>query len=122
MLDDDKVEIVKRKDAKHGWFYNYGVDDLGVYERVIIDRASLSVAVDRMDKNYWVEEPFLGQRDFFYVEKSDIAALEAGKTRNLRTAFVRHNFWLSKAWAPWTRFSSNFSAWSYKSAFKKETA
>ena len=108
---------MKRREAKHNWLCNYGVDDLGVYERVIIDRSALSVAVDRLDANYWHAEPFLGQRDLFYVEKKDIAALEDGKAK-FRTAFVRHNFWMSKMWAPWTRFSSNFYAWSYKSAFK----
>ena len=120
MLSDDKVEIVKRHETSKPWFWTWGVDQEGVYERVIIDRAQLSVAVDRMDANYRIDEPFLGQRDFFYVENKDLEAARAGKTTTARTAFVRHNFWLHKLWVPYTKFASNFSAWSYSSAFKKQ--
>ena len=71
MLNDDTVEIIKRHETKLPWFWTWGADQTGVYERVIIDRSKLSVAVDRMDANYWIPEPFLGQRDLFYVENAD---------------------------------------------------
>ena len=60
MLDNDRVEIVKRVDQNRGMFYNWGFDQKGLYERVIINRREFSVAVDRMDANWWIKEPFLG--------------------------------------------------------------
>ena len=78
----------------------------------------MSVAVDRMDANYWISEPFLGQRDLFYVENADQKAAAEGKATSARTAFVRHDFWLHKLWVPYAKVYSNFSAMSYKSAFK----
>ena len=74
-----------------------------------------------MDSNYWIPEPFLGQRDFFYVEKRDYEAIKSGEKKNYVTAFVRHAFWLNKLWVPYTKVWSNFSAMSYKRAFKNET-
>ena len=121
MLNDDQVEIIKRHEAKLPWFWSWGADQQGIYERVIIDRSKLSVSVDRMDANYWISEPFLGQRDLFYVENADQKAAAEGKSTSARTAFVRHNFWMHKLWVPYTKVYSNFSAMSYKSAFKGQT-
>ena len=41
MLGDDKVEIVKRHDISLPFAFTWGRDQLGVYERVIIDRSQL---------------------------------------------------------------------------------
>ena len=78
MIDADTIEVVKRNDQNKGFFYNMGADQQGVYERVIINRNDKSVAVDRMDINWWIPEPFLAQRDLFYVDKKDAAE---GKNR-----------------------------------------
>ena len=121
MLDDDKVEIVYRYDVRKPWFFAWGRDQLGLFERVTVDREELSVSVDRMDANYWIPEPFLGQRDFFYVEKRDYEAIKEGTRANYRTAFVRHAFWQNKLWVPYTKFATYFSAGSYKRAFARET-
>ena len=94
-----------------------GCDQLGLYERVIINRKEATVAVDRMDANWWIPEPFLGQRDLFYVEKKDKKAMKEGKQSNPRLAFVRHNFWLPKVYKFQTVFFSSFSASSYRRAF-----
>ena len=81
-LDDDTVEIVKRNAyPKRSWFYTWGCDNKNLYQRVIINRADCSVAVDRLDENYYIETPFLAQRDLFYVEKKDIAEMKAGNVR-----------------------------------------
>ena len=106
MLDAGKLEIVYRYDVKKPWFFTWGRDQLGVFERVIIDREELSVSVDRMDANYWIPEPFLGQRDMFYVEKRDYEAISSGEKKNFRTAFVRHGFWMNKLWVPYTKFAT----------------
>ena len=60
MLDENTVEIIKRKDMNRSFGYNLGFDQKGLYERVIINRKDSSVAVDRMDANWWIPEPFLG--------------------------------------------------------------
>ena len=86
-----------------------------MYERVIINRKEPSVAVDRMDINWWLPEPFLGQRDLFYVEnREDILT---GKAKNSKLAFVRHCFWYHKIYKMHTMVWSNFSSMSYKRAF-----
>ena len=90
MVDADTIEIVKRHDQNKGFFYKFGHDQQGVYERVIINRNDKSVAVDRMDINWWIAEPFLAQRDLFYIDKKD-----AAEDKN-RISFVRHNYWLPK--------------------------
>ena len=59
MIDADTVEIIKRKDQNRGFFYNMGYDQEGIYERVIINRKENTVAVDRMDANWWITGPFL---------------------------------------------------------------
>ena len=69
MLDDDTVEIVKRNEKpSRSWFYTWGSDNTNLYERVIVNRSECSVAIDRLDSNYYIDAPFLGQRDHFYVE------------------------------------------------------
>ena len=120
-LDDDTVEIIKRNDhPSRSWFYTWGFDNTNLYQRVILNRSDCSVAVDRLDSNYNIEGPFLGQRDLFYVEKADMTKMKAGEVRYPNLSFIRHNFWMSKFDAPWAKFSSNFSAMSYGSAFGKE--
>ena len=64
-----------------------GFDQRGIFERVTINRKDQSTAIDRMDINWWISEPFIGRRDLFFPDpKSD------GK----KLTFVRHNFWLHK--------------------------
>ena len=111
MIDADTVEIVKRRDVNKSFMYkNFGLDQTGFYERVIINRKDNSVAVDRMDSNWWISEPFLGQRDLFYVDSENQEKL----------TFVRHNFWLHKIYKVPTSVWSNLSAMSYRKAFKAE--
>ncbi len=81
---------------------------------MIINRKEHSVAIDRMDANYWIPEPFLGQRDLFYIDKKDAQAILDGSAKHSRVSFVRHNFWLHKLQKPCAVFWSNFSAYSYK--------
>ena len=120
-VDEDTVEIIKRRDAKPSLLYKLGFDQFGVFERVTINRKDFSVSVDRIDRNWRIPEPFLGQRDLFYVDKQDVEALQEGSAKGLRLTFVRHNFWLNKLLKCPTVTLSNFSAWSYKKAFLKET-
>ena len=99
MIDDNTVEIVKRNPTP-GLFkrnfrhinYRLGRDSLNEYTRVTINRLENTVSVDRMDKNFWISGPFLGQRDLFYVDNRE--EIEAGG--NSRLSFVRHNFWYHK--------------------------
>ena len=97
-----------------------GLDQTDLYERVTIDRKANTVTVDRIDSNWWIKEPFLGQRDLFYIEKADKEAILNGTAKNSRLAFVRHNFWLHKIFKTQTVLWSNFSAMSYKRAFKDQ--
>ena len=96
MLDNDTVQIIKRRAQNRGFFYNLGFDQRGLYERVIINRADNTVSIDRIDGNWWKEQPFLGQRDYFYIESADRQAILDGSAKSSRLAFVRHNFWLHK--------------------------
>ena len=81
-----------------------------MYERVIINRKERTTCVDRIDENPWMDEPFLGRRDLFYVEQR-----EGGPER---LTFVRHDFWRHTLAKFPAQLWSNFSAMSYKSAFK----
>ena len=99
-----------------------GFDQTGLFERVIINRAENSVAIDRIDANTWTEKPFLGQRDYFYIETDDRKAILDGTAKSSRLAFVRHNFWLHKIFKLETNLWSNYSAWQYKRAFKGQDA
>ena len=118
-IDEDTVEIIKRRDdSSRPWFYKWGADKLGLYERVIINRKECTVAVDRMDENYRIKGAFLGRRDYFYVEQADKEAILNMAGKQERLAFVRHDFWLHKMWKLPTVLASNFSAPRYKSAFK----
>ena len=74
-----------------------------------------------MDANWWISEPFLGQRDLFYIDAEDREAIE-NKDINYRPklTFVRHNFWLHKIYKVPTSVWSNLSAMSYKKAFRAE--
>ena len=84
---------------------------------MIIDRKAATVAVDRMDANWWIAEPFLAQRDWFYVESKDKQAILEGKPVKQRLAFVRHNYWIPKINSFTAFYFSSFSAGSYKRAF-----
>ena len=118
-IDADTVEVIKRRDdSGKPWFYKWGTDKLGTYERVIINRRECTVAVDRMDENYRIKGPFLGRRDYFYVEQADKEAILNLTAKQERLAFVRHDFWLHKVWKLPTVLWSNLSAPSYRSAFK----
>ena len=114
-IDADTVEIVKRKQTKPGFLFRYlGVDQQDFYERVTINRKDQSTAIDRMDGNWWHADPFIGRRDLFYPEQRE------GKTEQL--AFVRHNFWVHKLTSCNLKFTSHWSAWSYKRSFGKTAA
>lgn len=89
-----------------------GQDQAGLYERVTINRKEKSVAVDRMDGNWWHAKPFIGRRDLFYIENRDGTSHADGQL-----TFVRHEFWLSTMHKFSNQFASNFSSWSYKRAF-----
>ena len=60
----------------------------------------MTTAVDRIDANYWIPEPFLGRRDLFMPDSKNPKAL----------SFVRHDLWVKKIIAPKIRFLTNFSA------------
>ena len=117
-VDDNTVQIIKRRDQKRSFFYNLGFDQRGLYERVTINRADNSVAVDRIDGNWWHEQPFLGQRDLFYLTNSDREAIMNGTAKNPRLTFVQHNFWQHKIHKLETNLWSNWNAWSYRRAFR----
>ena len=122
MIDNDTVEIIKRVDQNKSWRYKWGFDQLGLYERVTINRKDNTVSIDRLDANWWIAQPFLGQRDHFYIERSDKDAILSGSSsnKNNKLAFVRHNFWLHKVFKLNTVVQSNFSAKSYRRAFASE--
>ena len=84
---------------------------MGLYERVIINRKEGTTVVDRIDANWWIAEPFLGQRDLFYTETRENCAP--------KTAFVRHNFWMWKPDAMLNQLTTHFTSLSYSSAFNR---
>ena len=90
-------------------FKYLGSDQRGLYERVIINRKEQTTAVDRIDANFWFDDPFLGRRDLFYNEQRE------GKDECV--AFVRHDFWLFKPMVLYAFLQSNFASLSYKWAF-----
>jgi hypothetical protein len=62
-LDADTVEIIKRKDVNKSICYKFGWEQMGVYQRVIINRKEQSVSVDRFDMHWLEDAPYLGKRD-----------------------------------------------------------
>ena len=120
MIDEHTVQIIKRRDVKPSWGYKLGFDQYGLFERVTINRKENTVEVDRIDGSFWQDKPFLGQRDLFYIERADKEAILDGTAKQTRLAFVRHNFWLHKVYKLNTNLMSNWSAWTYKRAFKAE--
>ena len=82
MVDNDTVEIIKRVDQNKSLMFKWGFDQLGLYERVIINRKENTVSVDRLDANWWIPQPFLGQRDHFYIEREDKSAMLSGTSTN----------------------------------------
>ena len=121
MLDSDTVQIIKRKSQNKGIFYNFGFDQYGLYERVIINRAKNTVSIDRIDGNWFKPQPFLGQRDLFYVENGDRQTKADGTESTSKLTFVRHNLWIHKIYKLNTNFMSNFSAMSYRKAFNAQS-
>ena len=67
-----------------------------------------------MDANWWQPKPFLGRRDLFYLESRDDGPEQL--------TYVQHDFWLFKPLKFNTQFWTNFTAMSYKRAFKNTTA
>ena len=84
--DGNTVEIIKRRDVNKSIFYKLGMDQKGVYERVVINRGDKTVAIDRMDMNWKDDAPFMGQRDHFMPSRKQEGGLD----------FIRHHFWLHK--------------------------
>ena len=85
-----------------------GLDQHGIYQRVIINRKDQTVAIDRFDMNWLVDEPFMGVRDHFMPSTKKENTLD----------FYRHHFWLHKLLKFDMRLLTHYSAWSYKRAFK----
>jgi len=79
------------------------LDQQSLFERVTINRKKGTVAVDRLDGNWWHEKPFIGRRDFFYVENR-----EGENSQNGSLTFVRHDFWLHALKKTGVQFCSNF--------------
>ena len=63
-----------------------------------------------MDANWWVQDPFIGRRDLFYME-----ARGSGPEQ---VAFVRHDFWLFELAKFPAQLWSNFDAMAYKRALR----
>ena len=119
MLSPDVVQIVRRKDQNFGLCYKwFGADQEGLYERVTIDRSKKTVAIDRMDGNWSHEEPFIGRRDFFYIENRE----DEHNKMNGYLTFVRTDFWLCKLYKQPMQMMSHWAAWSYKRSFNKAQA
>lgn len=110
-IDEDTIEIIKRKDFNKSFLFKMGFDQRGIFERVTINRKDQSTAIDRMDINWWIAEPFIGRRDLFYPDP---------KYEGKQLAFVRHNFWLHKFLKFEVQALSNFSAFSYKRAIRSQ--
>ena len=81
-----------------------------MYERVTINRKDRTTAIDRMDANWWVADPFIGRRDLFYMESR-----EGGPEQ---VTFVRHDYWLHKFKKFGLQTWTSFAAMSYKRNFK----
>ena len=109
-LSDDTVEIVKRRDVNKSLLYKVGLDQAGVYERVVVNRADQTVAVDRLDINWLNDAPFVGRRDLFMPSRRSEGGVD----------FIRHNFWIFKLLKPCETMCSTFAAWSYRSSFKRK--
>ncbi len=83
-----------------------------MYERIVINRADQTVAVDRLDVNWLNDGPFMGRRDLFMPSRRTEGGLD----------FVRHSFWIHKLTKACDQMGSHFCAWSYRRAFRnKET-
>ena len=104
MIDEDTLEIIKRKDQNKGIIYKLGFDQRGIFERVMINRKEHSVAIDRLDMNWLVDEPILGRRDMFTPSRRHENALD----------FVRYHFWLHKLLKFEVQVWSHYAACSYR--------
>jgi hypothetical protein len=67
-----------------------------------------------MDGNWSEAKPFIGRRDFFYIENRD----EENSKMNGYLTFVRTDFWLSKMLKTQVQMFSHYHAFTYKRAFK----
>ena len=110
VIDNDSVEIIKRRDCNKSLIYKMGGDQQGVYQRVVINRNDQTVAVDRFNINWKTDAPFMARRDLFMPAKR----LDGG------IDFIRHEFWLHKLLKMQSQMFSNLSAWSYRRAFRKQ--
>ena len=108
-LDADTVEIIKRKDVNKSICYKFGWEQMGVYQRVIINRKEQSVSVDRFDMHWLEDAPYLGKRDQFRTNTHKENTLD----------FYRHEFWLPIVFKFPSQALSNYSAWQYKKAFAR---
>lgn len=88
----------------------FGFDQKALYERVTINRAEKTVAIDRIDANWFFDEPFMGRRDLFYLEQRENSPQQL--------TFVRHDFWRNSLVKLPAQIYSQFSAMSYARAFK----
>ena len=111
-VNDHTIEIIKRKDQNKTVCYNWGFDQKGIYERVVIDRNEETVAIDRLDMNWKISEPFMGRRDLFMPAKRAENSID----------FIRHDFWLPKVLKFDSQLMSGFCAWGYKRQFRKQEA
>ncbi len=109
-LDDDTVEIIKRKDQNKSICYKMGWAQEGWFERVIINRKDNTVAVDRMDVHWLEDKPFIGQRDLFMPSKRADGSVD----------FIRHAFWVHKLGKMCVVMGSHFNAFCYKRGFRSQ--
>ena len=110
MLDEDTVEIIKRKDQNKGIMYKMGFDQEQVFERVIINRKEQSVAIDRMDMNWLNNEAFIGLRDMFTPSRRHDNAVD----------FVRYHFWIITLTKFFRQLWTHAPAWRYRYVLRKE--
>jgi len=94
-----------------------GTTQKGLYEKVTINRKTKTVDIDRMDGNWWHDEPFIGRRDHFYIEDREGTSHADGQL-----TFVRHDFWLPFYAKFGAQFGSNFSKMAYGRAFSSTAA
>ena len=96
----DELVIVRRaKDpfSKPYFYHRFGRPHHGVYERVVVNRKTKSVAVDTMDTSFYFPEPYVATRDLFYEGDSPLTP-GAGEGAGAGTGmnFVRQMYWVCK--------------------------
>ena len=108
-LENGDLEVVKRFIRNKGLKYKLGFDSEEFFERVLINVKDQTVAVDRMDKNWFVTGPFLGRRDLFCFLPGEE-----------RMQFFRHIFWIPKVQKFWELYKFPFAKSRYNRAFAKD--